>query len=324
MPETNPKAVAPFLRRGVNITGMMAGLLACLTLTAAHFAWRYDPAYLPRYLAYIGAALLIEIIYVLLKDNRFRLPHLSTAVTAGLLTLSVPAHMPWLQVFSGILVAVLFAKLMVDRRALRLNPMLVGRLFLMLLFPDAIQAWLNPDAEIDAFTSATPLGLFLAEGAIYEPVKILLGNFPGDWEGIYAIIPGSPGDVMPLISIVLGIILYFTGIIDWRPGVAFIAGFALTCPLLDLPLSLHLTAGSITFTAVYIVTDPRSMPGSKAGRLIAGFVAGILNALVRDYGYYPEGIVLAVLAVNLLSPTLDRLAFVTRAWMLRAHFRRAH
>ena len=62
-------------------------------------------------------------------------------------------------------------------------------------------------------------------------------------------------------------------------------------------------------TAVYIVSDPRSMPGSKLGRLVAGLLAGILNAFIRWHGYLPEGIVPAVLAVNLLSPTLDRIAF---------------
>lgn len=59
-----------------------------------------------------------------------------------------------------------------------------------------------------------------------------------------------------------------------------------------------LVAGSLIFTAVYIVTDPRSMPGSRFGRLAGGLIAGILNAPVRNHGYYPEGVVIAVLVVN--------------------------
>jgi Na+-translocating ferredoxin:NAD+ oxidoreductase RnfD subunit len=56
------------------------------------------------------------------------------------------------------------------------------------------------------------------------------------------------------------------------------------------------------------------MPGSKAGRLLAGLLAGMINAVLRWHGYLPEGVVPAVLAVNLLAPTLDRMAFVMRGW----------
>jgi electron transport complex protein RnfD len=98
----------------------------------------------------------------------------------------------------------------------------------------------------------------------------------------------------------------------------FVLGFAGTCLLLDMPLVHHLSAGSVFFTAVYIVSDPRSMPGSKSGRLSAGLLAGVLNGVIRWHGYLPEGVVPAVLAVNLLSPTLDRLAFAARGrWLSR-------
>jgi electron transport complex protein RnfD len=306
----------PFLRKGTDTRGMMLGMMICLTLTAVHFALRYDPAFLTRYASLLLAAWGIELSYVLLKDNRFEWPHLSTAVTAALLVLSVPAYMPWMHVFYGLIVAVLFGKLMVDRKALRLNPMLLGRLFLMIFFASSIQNWLNPDIEIDALSSATPLGLYYAEDITYAPLQILTGSIRGDWEGIYAIIPGSPGEVMPLLSLACGIVLYLTGIQDWRAGAAFLIGFALTCPLLGLPVGFHLVSGSLIFSAVYILSDPRSMPGSKAGRLMAGFIAGILNALIRNHGFYPEGVAIAVLTVNLLSPTLDRIAFTLRGWRL--------
>jgi Na+-translocating ferredoxin:NAD+ oxidoreductase RnfD subunit len=58
------------------------------------------------------------------------------------------------------------------------------------------------------------------------------------------------------------------------------------------------------------------MPGSKFGRLAAGLLAGILNAFIRKHGFFPEGIVPAVLTVNLLSPTLDRLVFYARGTAL--------
>lgn len=308
---------SPFLRRGGDTRGMMLAMLACLTLTAAHFALRYDPAFFTRYVGYLAAGLLLEAVYTLLRDGRWSWPHASTAVTTALLTLSVPSFMPPPAVLSGILVAVLFGKLMVDRAALRLNPMLLGRLFMMIVFAGPIQEWLAPETTVDAFTSATPLGLWLSEGVTHEPGRILVGDLSGDWEGIVAIVPGSPGETMPLLALACGVVLYALGVLDWRPGVAFLAGFAALCPLLGMPLAFHMVAGSLLFTAVYIVTDPRSMPGSKAGRWMAGLLAGAINAVVRKDGYFPEGVVIAVLAVNLLSPALDRLAFNARGWRLQ-------
>jgi Na+-translocating ferredoxin:NAD+ oxidoreductase subunit D len=310
--------VSPFLRRGGDTRSAMLGLLACLTVTAAHFGARYDPGFLVRYPLYALFGLGIEILYRLLRDGRFAWPRASTAVTTALLVLSIPSRMPWGQVGSGIFVAVFFGKLTVDRAALRVNPMLLGRLFLMIVFPDSIQQWLPPDAELDVLTSATPLGLYASEGATMSPADLLLGNLSGTWDDFVAILPGSPGEAMPLLSIAFGVVLYATGVLDWRPGVAFLAGFALACRFFGLPILFHALAGSVIFSAVYILTDWRSMPGSKGGRLIGGLLAGILNAWARDYGYYPEGIVLAVLPVNLLSPTLDRLAFAARGAILRA------
>lgn len=314
--------VSPFLRCGTDTRGMMGGMMACLTLTAAHFALRYDPGFALRYLLYLAMGGALDLVYSLLKDGHLASPRASTFVTTALLLLSVPAHMPWWQIGTGLLVAVWFGKRMVDARALRLNPMLLGRLFMMIVFADSIQKWLPPGARIDALSSATPLGLFAAERVAYSPLRLLLGDIRGDWESLYAILPGSPGDVLPLLSLACGAFLYLRGIADWRPGVLFLAGFALTCSLLKMPVVFHLAAGSTLFTAVYIVSDPRTLPGSKFGRLAAGLLAGIFNAAIRRHGFFPEGVVLAVLAVNLLSPTLDRIAFTARGVALRVASRR--
>jgi Na+-translocating ferredoxin:NAD+ oxidoreductase subunit D len=309
--------VAPFLRRGPHTRNMMIGMMACLGITAAHFAFRYDAGFAIRFPLYLALAALMDSLYTWLRDGRLAWPRASTPVTAALLVLSVPAHMPWWQIGTGLLVAILFGKRMVDPGALRVNPMLLGRLFMMLLFSDSIQVWLAPGTEIDALSSATPLGLQAAEGVAYSPLRLWLGDIGGDWESVYAILPGSPGDVMPLLSLLCGAALYLLGMLDWRSGVMFVAGFAVACLALGMPLDFHLAAGSVWFTAVYIVSDPRSMPGSRFGRLAAGLIAGVLNAAIRNRGYYPEGVVPAVLAVNLLSPMLDRIAFRVRGSVLR-------
>jgi electron transport complex protein RnfD len=309
--------VSPFLRRGGDTRAMMLGMLVCLTLAAVHFAVRFDKGFLIRFPLFLLFSLGLEVLYRLLKDGRPSMPSASTAVTAALLVLSVPSRMPGHQVCIGLLVAVVFGKLVVDRSALRVNPMLLGRLFMMVMYPDTIQQWLPPDTQIDALTSATVLGLHASEGAMHGMIDILFGNLSGTWEDFVAIIPGSPGAVAPVFALLCGIVLYWRGLLDWRAGSTFVAGFAIACAFLKMPVLFHLVSGALIFSAVFILTDPRSMPASKAGRLLAGLLAGILNAMVRKHGFYPEGIVLAVLPVNLVSPTLDRLAFTLRGRQLR-------
>ena len=72
----------------------------------------------------------------------------------------------------------------------------------------------------------------------------------------------------------------------------------------------------------FIAGDPVSTPVTRGGRWLAGVIAGVVNALVRAYTVYPEGIVFAFLTVNLLSPTLDRLCFRLRGRALQRQRRR--
>jgi electron transport complex protein RnfD len=313
----NEEVVSPFIHSGRDSKRVMAPLLIALTLLAALFSVRYNSQFFMRYILAIGFGVTLELVYTSLRDLKLSPPTSSTAVTTALLLLSIPAHMSSLQVGSGIFVAVIFGKLMVAKDSLRLNPMILGRLFLMLMYPDAMQEWQNPDIEIDALSAATPLGLFLSEGFAYGTPQLLLGNVTGLWEGFIAIIPGSPGDVMPILTIVMGVVLYFMGVLDWRASLTFIIAFGIATQVLGAPLLFSTFAGSIIFTAAFIITDPRTTPGSKSGRLIAGFLAGIINGVIRNFGYYPEGVVFAILIVNLLSPTLDSIAFRLRGWQLR-------
>lgn len=303
---------APFLRRGPSTAGMMAWMLGCLTLLAVVFTLRHDHQFILRYLFCLAAGGALEALCRLLRERRFAMPRASNFVTTALLVLSVPARFPLLPLLAGIAVAILIGKLLMEHWRVRLNPMLLGRLFLMLLCADAIQRW-DTGHAVDTLTAATPLGLYAAEKAVLPPLLLLTDPAGQVWQQFYTILPGSPGEVFPLLALLCGLILWLAGVSDWRAPLAFLAAFAAGCALLGLPVAFHLAAGSTLFSAAFILTDPRSLPASRSGRLVAGLLAGLLNALVRWYGYHPEGIVLAVLAVNLLSEPLDALAFRLRA-----------
>ena len=58
--------------------------------------------------------------------------------------------------------------------------------------------------------------------------------------------------------------------------------------------------------AFFIATDPVSASTTPKGRLIYGFLIGVLIVVIRNYGGYPDGIAFAVLLMNMTVPLIDQ------------------
>ncbi len=300
---------APFFHFGCKAHHMAAYVLGALSLLALLHTIAYDAAFIWRYGIVIAMGLGLEAAYNLIDRGSLRLRSGSSAVTAALLVMSVPTTTPLLVLFYALVVAIMLVRMPQRDHTLHLNPMLVGRLFLMLAYSDRIINWTRGGLDPDAVTTATPLELFSSEGELVNTFHLLLGRIGGNYEEMYELVPGSPGEAFGAVIILLGLLLLLRGVVAWRPGVYFIGAFALTTLLTGEPVLFSLASGAILFSAVFIVSDPKSSPVSKGGQCLFGAIAGCADALIRRYTYYSEGIVFAVLFANLLSPTLDRLAF---------------
>lgn len=304
----------PFYKTGPSTEKMMLYVLVAITVQAAVYALYYNNLpYLGSYFLYILFAFGLQAVYSLLADGIIKIPSLSSGVTTGLLILSIPAGMPPVSVIISLSLALLFCKFMVDKQALRLNPMLVARLFMMLNFPDAIQKWSKPGIDIDSVTTATPLILLKYEEISFPILQIFKGTITAPSDSFYAYIHGSPADSLPFISIIFGLILWKKGVLDLRCPLMFVTSFFITTFLLGGNPLYSTVIGSVVFAAVYIATDLRTTPKSKMGRIIAGAVAGVVNACIRKFTWWPEGIVFAFLTVNILSPSIDRFTFFVQS-----------
>lgn len=307
------KINSPYLKAGFSKNWIMFIVFGLITFISLVYSIRYDSSFIIKYLMYVLFGNILEVIFIFLSEGKFGFPRSSNSVTVSLLVVSIPSNFPHGTMLAGITVAVLFGKLLSDKSKIRLNPMLLGRLFLMIIAAESIQNWVLTGTEIETITSATPLGLYSFEKIVYSPFNLLIGNISYNWQGIYTLIPSSPGEVIPLLSIICGIIMYYFKIIDWRTPVFFVIGFALFSYFLNVPVFFSLVSGSVLFSAVFIITDYKTTPASKTGRIIAGLLAGVINAIIRNQGYYPEGIVIAILLVNLVSPLIDMIVFYLRA-----------
>jgi len=55
----------------------------------------------------------------------------------------------------------------------------------------------------------------------------------------------------------------------------------------------------------FMATDMVTSPVSKKGQIIFGLGCGILTAVIRLFGSYPEGVSFAILIMNAVVPLID-------------------
>ena len=340
---TASRCEPPFLRTGPAAAPMAIWTLGALTVLAALYAGRYEPRFFLKYLAGLAVGAGLGIAYTWLRDGSFKLSVFGSMLTAGLLVVSLPPNLPAWPLFLALVVAIVLVRMSGGDGRLPFNGVLVGRLFLMLAFNAEIVNWPACGPALDGLSTATPLDLFHTEKGFHAIGALALGSIGGSWGDLYQLVPGSPGEVCAPLILLLGALLVWKGVLDWRCGTAFVLSFLVVCGAVNLPVArelaaagqsgsaltalgrillLNLFGGALLFSAVFIAGDPASTPVSKSGRWLAGLIAGVVNALVRSYTVYPEGIVFAFLTVNLLSPTLDRLGFAWRGRTLLRQRRR--
>ncbi len=144
-------------------------------------------------------------------------------------------------------------------------------------------------------------------------------------------IPGSIGEVS-VIAIMLGAIyLIVRKSADWRVIAAFLGMFSAMAfsvgifhfgftndnvSGIDFAL-VHIFSGGLMFGAVYMITDPVTSPITGAGRIIYAGLAGAITFFIRIFGGYPEGVVFAILIMNMFVPAIDYYKWSTAKYTKR-------
>ena len=237
-------------------------------------------------------------------------------VSGMLIPLIVPVDVPLWMVAVATAFAVIIGKEVFGGTGMNLlNPALTARAFLFFAYP----AWMSGDTVwisgmtrgggegiIDSFSGATPL----AEAAAGN-----LENIPDVLDMFLGIIPGSIGETSTVAILIGAVILWYTGIGSWKIMFSVFAGglvmglilnlFAAN-PFMEIPAWQHLIMGGFAFGAVFMATDPVTAAQTEKGKWIYGFLIGLLAILIRVLNpAYPEGVMLAILLMNVFSPLID-------------------
>lgn len=236
----------------------------------------------------------------------------SGLITALLLAMNLPAGIPIYMIVVGAFVAVLLGKHTFGGLGNNpFNPALVGRVFLLISFPTAMTTWpVTTLADVDVATAATPLGLFKTDGAGALSawladngyVNLLTGNRGG-----------CLGESSAIAMLLGGLFLLWRRIITWEIPVTFIASVALitgiawaVSPDDYANPAFHVLSGGLMLGAWFMATDMVTSPVTRKGQIIFGLGCGVLTAVIRLWGGYPEGVSFAILIMNGFVPLIDR------------------
>lgn len=278
--------------------------ISCVLYGALH--------YVPVVIAAMATGGIIEPLVAMIRKHEINEGFL---VTGMLIPLILPPTIPIWMVVVGTAFGIIFAKEIFGGTGMNfLNPALTTRAFLFFAYPAALSgdpAWIAADfAGVDSFTGAT----WLAQAAVSGEMALANASWMDAFLGF---VPGSMGETSALACLIGAVLLIWTGIGSWRTmaGVLFgtivMAGFlnvvgSETNPMFGVPWYWHAVLGGWAFGLVFMATDPVSSAFTNPGKLVYGTAIGVLVVLIRVVNpAYPEGMMLAILFMNMFAPLID-------------------
>jgi len=255
----------------------------------------------------VAGAVLTELILGIWAKKKITVLDGSAVITGILLAFNLPSGVPlWLPIVGAVFSIAIGKQVFGGLGQNIFNPALVGRVFLMASWPKYMTTFAQPlraGAGYDAITSATPLAI-LKEGKVLEHISYL-NLFLGKHGGCI-------GEVCILALLIGAAILLIKGYISWHIPVTYIFTTAVLAYIFGAAQIFHgdwlfhILSGGLILGAFFMATDYVATPLTAKGQLIFGLGCGLLTAVIRIWGGYPEGVSYAILMMNAATPFIDR------------------
>ena len=299
-------ALLPALMYGIYNTGYQhyIQLDSSFTFIEAfvHGAWKIFPMIIVSYVV----GLSIEFGFAIYRGHEVNEGYL---VTGLLIPMIMPIDIPLWMVGISTAFAVIVAKEAFGGTGMNiLNPALTARAFAFFAYPTYMsgnKVWVSEATNVDAISGETILGTLAAGGEVNYSIS----------EMFQGAIPGSIAETSTLWVAVGALILILTGVGSWRIITGGVLGAVFmgllfnlwgANPLMSFSWINHLVVGGFAFGIVFMATDPVSAAQTTKGKWIYGFLVGIFCIMIRVFNpAYPEGVMLAILLMNVFAPTID-------------------
>jgi len=318
-------AMTPCLVFGIWNVGYQHALATGETMTFVQQLWIGIVVTLPIIVVSYAAGLTVEFIFGIKKGHSLNEGFL---VSGMLIPLVVPPTIPLWQVALATVFAVLIGKEVFGGTGMNiLNVALTARAFLYFAYPSQISGdvwtYLGDKTPIDGFTGGTSLAIAneasVSGANVLESLAssntVISADFFSFSNLFFGFIPGSIGETSALMALIGAVILVITGVGSWKIIAGVFGGAYLTAVLFNIiganeymlmPAYYHLVIGGMAFGAVFMATDPVTAAQTEKGKWIYGILIGILTVIIRVFNpAYPEGIMLAILLMNVFAPLID-------------------
>ena len=273
-------------------------------------AWRVIPMVIVSY----GVGLGIEFGFAISRGHSVNEGYL---VTGLLIPMIMPADLPLWMLATAVAFAVIVGKEVFGGTGMNiLNPALTARAFLYFAYPtelsgDKVWISLNDKIPVDGYSGAT---------ALSDAYNGLVSKIPSFLESFIGIIPGSASETSALLILFGATYLIISGVGSWRIILSGILGglfmslvfnyfsvnIETTNYLFEINPFHQICLGGFLFGVVFMATDPVSASQTTMGKWIYGFLVGLLGILIRVVNpAYPEGIMMAILFMNVMAPLID-------------------
>lgn len=287
-------SVAPHIHSGASTRRIMLDVtLALLPATIAGiviFGWKA----LLIVLVCVASAVAAEALFNLVCRRKQTVGDLSAVVTGLLLALNLSTNVPLWQCVIGSVFAIVVVKGLFGGLGKNLvNPAITARVFMLLTFSAVAGGAMPVIADLTA--TATPL---MAE------------KFPSVLDLLLGVHGGAMGETCAIALLIGYVYLVARRVIKWYVPFAFVAT-VFVCYFfytLDAVYALQqVLAGGLILGAVFMATDYVTTPANNLGRVVFCIGCGLITFAIRAFGAYPEGVSISILAMNLLTPVVEKL-----------------
>jgi len=281
---------------------------------------------LPMIIVTYAVGLGVEIYFAWIRNHPVNEGFL---VSGMLIPLIMPIDIPlWMVAISTIFAVVIGKEVFGGTGMNILNPALTARAFAFFAYPQWMsgdQVWVNTanGTVVDGYSGATALGNLastVGKGINNPETQGVVDMFAADGQfslmnSFLGIIPGSIGETSALAILLGAAFLIYTGVGSWRIMLSMLFGglfmsyifniFAVNQFMAIDPIH-QLMLGGFMFGMVFMATDPVSAAQTTMGKWIYGFLCGVFGIMIRVFNpAYPEGIMLAILFMNVMAPVID-------------------
>jgi Na+-translocating ferredoxin:NAD+ oxidoreductase subunit D len=299
---------APFWHNGSSITTRSYHMMIAALPAVLFGIFQYGGRALGVVALAASFAMIWELLMNIVTKRAISIGDGNAALIGLLFGMLLPATSPWWLVVTGTFVAVVIGKHIYGGIGGNpFNPVLIGLAILMVAWKDYFdfnEMLTNYDfgfAMVYPLSAVKHLGTAGTEA--FSTAGMLLGQQAG---GI--------GATFGLGLIVGGIYLILRGFIRWEISISFLAGIFITALLFHIsnpdqyagPL-FHLFTGYTLIGAFFLATEDSSSPVNVIPMLIYGAGGGIMTMLIRNIGAYVDGVVFAILLMNLVNPICDKI-----------------